>query len=318
MLKAKKEDDSEGETSPRRRTAISVACVLAAGTLWGIIGIFVRGMSALGLNSMQIVAVRIITTAALLLIGILIFKPSLLRVKPRHLWCFVGTGLISIVVFSYCYFSTIEQTSLSAAAVLLYTAPVFVTLMSAVIFGEKLTAQKLIACAVAFAGCVLVTGILGSGESVPPRALITGLISAVGYALYSIFGRFALNYGYNSITITAYTFFFACAGVLPLADLRGLWSILTTGSGAEVAHNMLFALALGVVTALLPYILYTLGLSGIESGRASVIASVEPVVATLTGILVFGEPMTLTGGLGILLVVAAIALMNLKNRRAKS
>lgn len=296
----------------KKAKLLSTLCVLAAGILWGIIGLFVRALDAAGLTSLQKVAARIVVTAVIMLVALSIFNRPALRVKIRDLWCFLGTGLISIVVFSYCYFTTIEQTSLSVAAVLLYTAPVLVTMMSAIFFGDKITAKKLIGCALAVMGCALVTGFIGGGNArIPLSALVTGLISAFGYALYSIFGRAALDRGYSSYTVTAYTFFFACAGILPLCDPVDMARKLTA-IPADSAKNILLCVGLGVFTALLPYILYTKGLSGLDPSSASIMASVEPVVATLTGIIAFGEPVTALGMVGVALVVSAIAVMNLK------
>ncbi|MHB1154183.1 MAG: DMT family transporter [Eubacteriales bacterium] len=290
--------------------------VIAAGCLWGIIGIFVRRLSAAGMTSIQIAAIRIFVTAFILFTGLLLFNRRLLYIRFRHIWCFVGTGLISIVVFSYCYFRTMETASLSAAAVLLYTAPVMVMIMSAALFREKITIIKIIACILSLSGCILVTGILSSGDKLPTAAIITGLVSALGYALYSIFGRFALNYGYNSLTITAYTFVFACIGVLPLCGLPDLIIKMVSGDTISDIYNIILGVLLGLVTAALPYVLYTAGLSKIESGRASVIASVEPVVATIAGAAAFGEKLTLQGFAGIALVVAAVILMNIKKKQA--
>ena len=70
----------------------------------------------------------------------------------------------------------------------------------------------------------------------------------------------------------------------------------------------------GLVTCYLPYLLYTFGLTGLETGRASILASVEPVVATLLGVLVYHEKLSLTGALGILCVLAAVVLLNRKEK----
>lgn len=267
------------------------------------------------MTSIQIAAIRIFVTAVILFTGLLLFNRRLLHIRFRHIWCFIGTGLISIVVFSYCYFRTMEMASLSAAAVLLYTAPVMVMIMSAVLFREKITFIKIISCILALSGCILVTGIIGSGDKLPTAAIVTGLVSAFGYALYSIFGRFALNYGYNSLTITTYTFIFACIGVLPLCGLPDLAIKMVSGDIISDIYNIILGVLLGLVTATLPYVLYTAGLSKIEPGRASVISSVEPVVATLVGAAVFGEKLTLQGFAGIALVVAAVILMNVKKKQ---
>ena len=104
--------------------------VILAGIFWGSMGIFVRKFEECGLGSLDIVAIRAITTMCILFLFLLFYNRSLLRIKLRDLWCFLGTGLLSIVFFNYCYFRAITMTSLSVAAVLLYTAPAFVMVLS--------------------------------------------------------------------------------------------------------------------------------------------------------------------------------------------
>lgn len=283
------------------------ACIILAGTLWGLMGIFVRTLNAAGLDSMEVVFVRSLITVILMAAFLFFYNRKLLKIRLRDLWCFLGTGLVSILMFTYCYFRTMQTTSLSVAAVLLYTAPIMVMLMSVFLFKEKLTLPKIIACALAFSGCVFVAGIFGNTETVSASGIFTGLLSGLGYALYSIFSRYALNRGYHSLTITVYTFLIATIGVLPFLDYSSLSDALFSGSAISLT-----AAAMGVVTAAIPYSLYTFGLTAVESSKASIMASIEPVVATLIGIFVFHEELTVSGGIGVLLVLSAIVILNMK------
>ena len=112
--------------------------ILLAGILWGSMGLFVRTLNSLGLASMGIVSLRAIVTAISMLVFLLIFDRSRLHIRLRDLWCFLGTGILSIIFFNYCYFSAIMLTSMSVAAVLLYTAPAIVMILSFFLFGENL------------------------------------------------------------------------------------------------------------------------------------------------------------------------------------
>ena len=178
--------------------------VLSAGTLWGIMGIFVRKLGTYGFSSLQIACLRILFGAVLFLLITGVFDRNLLKIQPRDSWLFLGMGLVSLLMFTVCYFTTISMASLSVAAILLYTSPIWVMLMSAVFFREKITGRKLLCAAMAFGGCVLVSGV-GSASSISPMVLVTGLLSAVGYGLYSIFGTFALR-KYQPLTVTTYAF----------------------------------------------------------------------------------------------------------------
>jgi len=277
--------------------------ILAAGILWGSMGLFVRTLNAAGLATMNIVFLRALVTALSLLLYLALFQRDLLRLRLKDLWCFLGTGVASIVFFNYCYFAAITETSLSVAAVLLYTAPAMVMVMSRFLFGERLTRRKVLALLLTVLGCVLVTGVLQPGQSLSLKGILLGLGAGFGYALYSIFSRFALNRGYHSLTITCYTFVVAaCFTALPAEPGFVLCTALSSwGMG-------LFCIAFGLLCTVAPYLLYTLGLKQVDNSRASILASVEPVTAALLGVLLFAEPLTLSVLAGMALVIAGLVL----------
>lgn len=280
-------------------------CILLAGIMWGTMGLFVRKLNALGLATMNIVALRIFCTSIILSIFCLVFDRSVFYVRFKDLWCFFGTGIASIIFFNFCYFKTITLTSLSVAAVLLYTAPSIVMLLSLFLFKEKITFRKILAAAFAFVGCVLVSLDGGGDNKVSVTAIFTGLGAGFGYALYTIFGRYALCKGYSSLAVTLWTFFFACFGILPFADLPLIFSV-----SIQSSNIILFVVLFAMIATVLPYILYTFGLVHVDGGKASVISSVEPAAAAILGILVFSEPVTIPGVAGILLVLFSIFLLS--------
>lgn len=281
--------------------------ILVAGALWGSMGLFVRrlGNEGAGLSSVEIVQMRCLVTAVVLFVYMVLRERSMLRIRLRDLWCFLGTGICSIVFFNICYFTTIQMTSLSVAAVLLYTAPAFVILLSAILFGEAVTKRRIISLVLTFLGCVSVSGLFRGGGALTPSGFLVGLGAGLGYALYSIFSRFALDRGYGSMTISFYTFLFAALGTIPFVSARNIGSALAQGI-STVGFIFLF----GIVTTVIPYLTYTRGLQGVENGQASIIASIEPVVATLLGIFVFHEVLHLDEVLGIALILGAIIISN--------
>lgn len=281
--------------------------VLLAGILWGTMGLFVRRLNAWGLASMSIVELRSLFTAILLFTGLAIGNRRALRIRWRDLWCFLGTGVCSVVFFNFCYFQTIAATSLSLAAILLYTSPVFVLLLSALFFRERITLRKVGALILSVTGCALVSGL--GGGALSPRHILTGLGAGFGYALYSIFSRCALNRGYSSLTITAYTFLMASIGGAFFTDFSAVGTSLQAHPPAWG-----FVLLYAVVTTVLPYLLYTYGLQHIPNSAAAVMACVEPVTATICGLMIFHETLTVFSAAGIGLVLIGILLLNLPVR----
>lgn len=275
--------------------------IFLAGVLWGSMGIFVRVLNGKGLFSMDIVALRAIVTALSMLVFLLVYNRELLKIKLKDLWVFLGSGIGSILFFNYCYFRAISLTSLSVAAILLYTAPAIVMVLSFLLFKEKFTFRKLIALLLTFMGCVLVTGVLNETATVTGAGVLAGLGAGFGYALYSIFSRYAIEKGYHSLTITCYTFVIAALGGLFFSDRMQVAQVVFSSP-----QMVLFSIVFGLLCTVVPYLLYTVGLNYVENSRASIIASVEPVAATLIGFFLFDEKIDLMGIAGIILVLSGM------------
>lgn len=282
---------------------ISYVCVICAALLWGCMGILVRTMNQGGLSSAEVVTFRSFVTAAMMLVGMLLFNRKGLRIRLRDIWCFLGTGIFSVVFFNICYFTCMRYCSLSTAAIMLYTAPAFVMVMSFFLFKEKFTKRKLLALVCSFAGCCLVSGGFGNG-AIGMMGLLSGLGAGFGYALYSIFSRYALQKGYSSFTITTYTFLFACVGCIPITGVSHMAECIKAEPGL-LWTGILWTF----LTTVAAYLLYTKGLSGMEAGKASVLATVEPVMATLVGVFVFQESFTIAGALGVVFVLVSSILI---------
>lgn len=283
--------------------------VIIAGVLWGAMGIFVRGLSKLSLSSIEICFIRMSVSTVILAIFILIYDKNLFKIKLKDLWIFIGTGLFSLTFFGYCYFTTIQMTSMSVAAVLLYTSPVFVLVLSSLFFKEKITKRKVLCIIIALVGCIFVTGLIGSEANISTAGILFGLGSGLGYGLYSIFSRFAINKKYKSFTIIFFSFVFSTISLFALVKPINVVNKLLTGS---ITSNSLYVIGIVIIATILPYAFYTFGLTKIENSKAAVIACIEPIMATVFGFTVFGEKLNISEIIGIILVLAAIVMLNEK------
>ena len=297
----------------KARRNIGPALILLAGCFWGSMGIFVRRLADYGFSSIQIVAIRVTLAALIFCMLLLIKDPSGFRISVKDIPLFLGLGFGSILFFTVCYFTAITMMPLSTAAILLYTSPIWIMLMSVLFFREKLTGRKLLALALAFAGCVLVSGVSGEGMTLP--GLLVGLGSGIGYGLYSILGTVALR-RYSPYTVTTYTFAFAALGAWLIC--RPAEMLAKFAAAPNLPGLVFFCFLTALVTAVIPFLAYTLGLQTVEASRAGILATVEPLVATLIGVAVFSEPLTLLSGLGILLILAAVVLLNGKTESENS
>ena len=281
--------------------------VTGAAILWGILVIFVKNLSGAGLSSMEIVTLRVYGSALILVCGLLLYNKKLLKIRAKDSWCFVGTGVVSIVFFSWCYFKNVTVSSVAVSSILMYTSPVWVTILSRFVFGEKLGIRKLAALGMAVIGCGLVSGIAGGMGPVSMEGILLGLGSGIGYGLYSIFGRVALEKGYHPMTVSAYTFLFACVGVLPFVKVGELLETM------KVEPTLWgWALAMAFFSTCMSFTLYTVGLKYMEAGKAAVLATLEPIVTTIVGVVVYEESLSAAMVLGIVLVLGASVLISRK------
>lgn len=290
---------------------MSTLLVLSAAVMWGCIGLFVRHLDAFGFDAMQITAVKCLVNAGLMLLFILLTDRGKLRIHRKDMGWFFTNAICSIYIFNTAYNAAITMISLSAAVVLLYTAPVFVMLMSVVFFHERFTKRKALCLVLCVGGSALVSG-LATGMRLHTMGILLGLISGIGYACYSIFSGVIVR-RYHPFTNVFYTFLIAGIAATLSCDMREAIQLLT-GSGEAVFWMM----SNSVITSFLPYITYTTALLYINPSKAAILASLEPVVATLVGVFVYKEMITLSGGLGILMVFAALVLSSLPETKEKA
>lgn len=293
-----------GSGQDRRRLA-GYGLVMAAASLWGTLGTAGRILYARGLAPGAVVTLRAAVAALVLLAALALFRPAWLRVRPRDLPYFAAFGLVSVAAYNLLYFTAIRQIPVAAAAVLLYTAPAFVAATGYLAFGEPLTRAKLAALAVTLAGCALVARAYEPQVfQVQARGLLAGLGAGFTYGMYSIFGKYGLRW-YSPWVVQAYSM---AAGTAALLLLYGREAARAVG---QASPGVWLALAyLGLVPTLGAYSLYLTGLRSIESSHASIVATVEPVVAAVLGYAALGEAITPWQAAGMGLVLAGVAILH--------
>ncbi len=294
----------------KNKLNIRFLCVLIAAALWGAAGIFVRSVSDSGIKEMQIVFFRALFSVVVLGLIILFKNKNLFKVSLKDLWLFAAAGVFSIVLFNFSYYKTMALTSLSVAAVLLYTAPIFVCILSVLLFREKITLNKISALVIAFVGCCFVSGIFSQNHRLSPAALGFGLLTGFGYSLYTIFSQILINKKYNTLTITFYTFLFAAVGSIPFINIGATVSQVSNKPSALI---VLFLMA--VTNTVIPYLLYTYGLAGVPTSAAPIIATLEPVVATVISVAVFHEVFEIWHLVGIVLVLLSVLVLNFRSNK---
>lgn len=280
-----------------------VSSILAAGVMWGCMSLFIRMLSDIGFSAFEIALGRMSAAVVVLFFILLIKDKSLLRIRPRDIVLFACMGAGVVMCYNYLYTLCVSLCDVSIAVVLFDTSPVFVVIMGAIIYKEKINGRKIIALLLAFTGCVLVSGVLG-GHAVPaPAAIAAGLASGFFYGLYSILARKAAQ-RYHALTITFYTFLFCSIACLFVVDPRSMMDLVRANSGIGPFLACVVACTIG------PYLCYNWGLQHMEAGKAAILATIEVLVGCALGIIVYSEPVSAAKILGMLLIPAAVVLLN--------
>lgn len=285
--------------------------VLTAGALWGTIGFFATLLSNLGLGAAPVAFFRLLS-ASIMLALILLVKGKgirLFKISRRGLISCLLVGFVSQAFYNVCYMNAIEQGGMATAAVFLYTSPIYVALISRILFKEALTKNKILAILINIVGCIItVTGGDFSTMKLSIFGLIMGILAGFTYALLPILSRTGAD---KEDPFTS-AFCGQAFGALLLFFLIRPYN----GIGAEFSLQMLLVLiGFGIVPSAMGYIVYYAGIGKvIETSRIPVLASVETVVAAVVGLVVFGQGLSLMKVIGIALVLCSIAVMNMTKK----
>jgi DME family drug/metabolite transporter len=283
------------------------ALLALAALLWGTHGPAARLPMAAGVEPLELSFWRALLGGALF--GAHALARGRVRLERRDVPAVLAFALLGVALFYLSYFRAVRAGGAALAAILLYTAPAWVALASALGLGERMTARKLAALALTLAGVALVAmGSGGDGSSirVSPAALGWGLLSGVAYAAYYLFGKryFAR---YESPTVFLYA--------LPVGALALLPAVRFAPKGAPTWGALVF---IAIVPTYLAYFVYGLGLRRTEATRAATVATLEPLVAAGLAYLMWGEALRALGYAGALLVLGGVIAIATERMRPTS
>lgn len=283
--------------------------ILAAGILWGTMGIFVKQITVIGFSPVEASALRWIFASLIISIYALIFNRGSLIIKPKDIWKFALIGVFSTLLMSSLFYISITYTSIAVSDILMYTSPVWVQIASVIFFKEKLKPKKVVCVLLAFFGCVFVSGIFSAGKiTVSGLGIICGLGAGISYASYSIAGKYMLK-KYSDITLTVYNVIFAgIAAIFTINPCKLIDKLIIK------PMSVIYIFAIAILCTVVPYFLYTVGLKCTEASRAAIICCIEPIVATVGSIFIAHEFFSVFQAIGVGLVVLSVVLLQIKNK----
>ncbi len=290
-----------------------MAFILAAAVMWSTIGtsyrLILRHFDAV--DSLSLVTIRAIAAAVILTIWLQWRNPAALRPPRAALPGFVLFGLMAIAGFYAIYAYALKWTNVSVSTVLLYLAPSIVVIGAALFLGEPFGAKQAVATVMAFAGCVLVVGLIGgdTGE-ITTKGIIASLASAGLYASFTLLGK-PLMARYGASSAIVYHLIFGAIGlaiacVIINGRINGSLGAILVISGFNAVFN-----------TLLPIASYSYGMQRMNAGTASTIATVEPVLAIVLSWALLDESLGAVQILGAAIVIGAVLLLTWKRRDAE-
>lgn len=230
-------------------------------------------------------------------------RPAIADFRKARLWFWsvvAGLGVAGNFTF---YFVSISHGSVAVAATLMYCAPVFVYIVSFVLKLERLTAVKAGAILLVTLGIVLLTRVYNVGEtSITPLGVAAGLLAGLSYAVF-IFGfKYATPHGRpQSVLVVAFgTFVIALIGLVDFDQ----------AVGALGSQDLPLFIALGLLGAGISFVMYVIGLDHTAPAVASVVAMVEPVTASLFGVVILGEVLASVQVAGMVLILITVTVLS--------
>ncbi|MGB8212881.1 MAG: DMT family transporter [Anaerolineales bacterium] len=258
---------------------------------------------------------REVIVALSMLAALAVLRPALLRVSRTHMRYLALYGL-ALAIFNSLWTLSVSLNGAAVSTVLCYCSGGFTALLGWWLLKERLDWAKLLAVALCLGGCVLVSGALDPAAwRVNLLGIITGVLSGLLYAIYSLMGRSASQRGLNPWTTLVYTF--GCAAVFLLAfNLLGrgfLPGAITRPADfmwlgkSWAGWGILFLLAVGPTLA--GYGMYNVSLTHLPSSVANLIVSMEPAFTAVTAYFLLGERLTWVQVGGSLLILGGVVFL---------
>lgn len=227
--------------------------------------------------------------------------------RPDLIHCF-ALGMFGVAASNYFYYVAIQKTNVATAIILQYTAPVWVLLYVVARGQQKLSMRKIAAVALALTGIVLVIGIVGTHRSTAPGVrlssygILAAILASFSFAFYNVGGHSILA-RYDRWRVLLWTL--TAAAVFWLI-VNPPWKIATA---RYAPAEWLFLFIFSMLSVLGPFSLYFLGLQHLEPTRAIIASCLEPVFSILLAAALLGEIMRPVQTIGIVLVLAAIVIV---------
>ena len=287
--------------------------IMAAGGagLWGLMSIFSRALNAADYTSLEVAYIRCLVAG----IGLALINgkkdPSILRVGKDAVITSLLFGTVTFTIGFLSYAYSVERIPAAMTAVLSFTSPIWTCLIGVIVFHERVRGKKIFAIACCLLGAVLITDLLGAQElRFDLLGMGAAVLNGVGLALQVCVPRYFEN-RYRKDTMLTYGFLGA-AGFMALFVDHG--KIIGSFFGPGGVWVLLSALALSVLCTLVANTIVVKSASYVSSATTTILASMEIVVGSLVGLLLFHETLSFLQIVGAVIIVVASLGMELAEK----
>lgn len=290
-----------GETGVRVKRRTSLIAVVVSAACFGTLGVLTGLAYREGAQPLPLLAWRFAIVSVLMAAYQLVRGPKVLFAGVRDLGRYAALSLTGYGAASICFFFALREASASVVAVLLYTYPAMVAVLSAVFFRERFTLNRAIAILLTFAGCALVVGLFAEVPAASTAGVLLGLGAALGYSVFNLLSYRWLP-GRSRLVLQTYTFGLSAIAIAAL-------TIVTGGSLSPVAWTPALWGYLALIVVIPTFVAVTLYLNGIRNlgaSQAAIVSTTEPLFTIVIAWIVLGDRLTPMQFVGALLVVAGV------------
>ncbi len=287
---------------------IGVLFTIIAAVMWATCGVFIKILTKAGFTENEITFAKIGISIVLVYIFIKMIGEKIEKIHTiKDFLLLILSGSIGYLMYGLTYAKAVYYIPISAAVVLVYTAPIIVMVCSVFLFHEKLTVKKVICLILVISGCFLVQEIKSS-DGFSTKGILLGITSGICYAIYTLANKSLLE-KYSVYSISFYNFLFAFVLIFILTDKSQIVFKILHSNTKTLINLILFAMFCGGLS----HTLYVKALEYLEASKASIITIIEPFTASILGILLFHEPNSMPKMIGLIMILFSLILLNVNS-----
>ncbi|BDB01257.1 DMT family transporter [Clostridium botulinum] len=290
---------------------LGLILVLLAAMFWGYVGVPTKHLADLGFDNYTISFFKTSIPAIFYFIYSFRRDPSLFKVDKKGILFFIIYGIVVIAGCFIAFNITINLLPLALATMFLYTSQIWVVTISYFMFKEKFTTQKAISMLLILIGCFMMCEMHKLGSfNLSTKGIFWGLISGFTFALQILLAKVSNEkYHYNHNSLLTYSFLFAAIFLFPFMDIKNNIDIFKSSNNLFFLFKNIFW---SVVGTLIANTAYVKSVQYIEASIASMVSSLELVIASVLGFIVFNQALNLVQILGMALILVSIILLEMK------